>query len=79
MGTPRKCPECGTKLVRIVYGMPGPELFEEARKGKVILGGCCISFNDPTWGCADCGWTYSPPLDLTDEQKVGLEVFGYLD
>jgi rubredoxin len=79
MGTPRKCPECGTKLLRIVYGMPGPDLFDEAEQGKVLLGGCCISFNDPTWGCSHCGWTYAPPLNLTDEEKLRLEVLGYLD
>ena len=79
MGTPRKCPECGTKLLRIVYGMPGPELFDEAEQGKVLLGGGCISFNDPTWGCSSCGWTYTPPRELTDEEKIYLEVFGRLD
>ena len=55
------------------------DLFEEAQQGKVILGGCCISFNDPTWGCANCGWEYAPPLDLTDEEKLRLEALGYLD
>lgn len=78
MGTPRKCPACRTKLVRIVYGMPDEDLFEEAQQGKVLLGGCCISFNDPTWGCAHCGWEYIPPLDLSEEEKVRLEVLGYL-
>ena len=79
MGTPRKCPECSAKLVRIIYGMPDMELFEEAQQGKVLLGGCCISFNDPTWGCTQCGWEYTPPLNLTDEEKQRLEVLGYLD
>ena len=79
MGTPRKCPECSTKLVRIIFGMPNEELFEDAQQGKVLLGGCCVSFNDPTWGCANCGWEYVPPLNLTDEEKLQLEVLGYLD
>jgi hypothetical protein len=79
MGTPRKCSECGTKLVRIVFGMPDMDLIEESQQGKVLLGGCCISFNDPTWGCANCGWKYTPPLDLTDEEKLRLQVLGYLN
>lgn len=66
MGTPRKCPDCGTKLVSIVYGMPGPPLFEEADQGKVILGGCDITGFDPTRGCPDCGWNYTPPEVLAD-------------
>ena len=79
MGTPRKCPECNSKLVPIVFGMPNEQGIENARKGKIILGGCCVSFNDPTHGCLHCGWRYSPPLDLTDEEKLRLESLGYLD
>lgn len=79
MGTPRKCPECSSKLVPIVFGMPNEQGIQEAEKGKIILGGCCVSFNDPTWGCAHCGWKYTPPLDLTDEEKLRLEALGYLD
>lgn len=80
MGTPRKCPDCGTKLLPIVYGMPGPELFDDAEQGKVMLGGCCVSFNDPTRGCPACGWEFTPPPpELTDEQNLMLELFGRID
>ena len=79
MGTPRKCPECSAKLLRIVFGMPGIELFEDAEQRKIILGGCCVTFNDPTWGCPDCGWEYTPPRELTDDEKFRLEAFGYID
>lgn len=79
MGTPRKCPDCGIKLLRIVYGMPDFSLMEDSEQGKVILGGCCVSFNDPTWGCANCGWEYTPPRELTEEEQFQLEVFGRLD
>lgn len=49
------CPKCGSKeVVRIVYGLPSPELMEEANRGKVALGGCCISGNDPQWHCNGC-------------------------
>jgi len=47
-------------MVPIVYGLPGPELFERAERGEVILGGC---MPEPVrWGCGDCR-----PTDLTDD------------
>jgi hypothetical protein len=24
-------------------------------EGKIIIGGCCVSDDDPTWQCAECG------------------------
>ena len=45
---PRKCPVCGNKVVKIVYGMPGPELMEQAMSGEVILGGGCIISDEST-------------------------------
>jgi hypothetical protein len=49
-----KCPKCNSsKGVReILYGFPAEPIDE--RKYKV--GGCCISDNDPTLSCQDCGW-----------------------
>ena len=79
MGTPRKCPECSTKLVRIIYGLPDEELFKDAQEGKFLIGGCCISGFDPTWGCPECGWTYTPPHELTEEEKLYLELTGRLE
>lgn len=38
-------------IIPIVYGMPGPKLMEEARKGHVYLGGCIISECDPHYYC----------------------------
>ena len=35
---PRKCPNCGGKVVKIIYGMPGPELMEQSMNGEIILG-----------------------------------------
>ncbi len=31
------------------------DLQEKIDAGKVALGGCCLSFNDPKWKCSDCG------------------------
>jgi hypothetical protein len=46
-----KCPKCGHPSIPIVYGMPGPELFEEAKQGKVALGGCQVFNERPAWEC----------------------------
>jgi len=54
---PRKCPECGsTKIARILYGYPAfsDELRRELKAGRVVLGGCCITGDDPHWQCVDC-------------------------
>jgi hypothetical protein len=52
---PTKCPSCGSpNLVRILYGMPSYEAFLDSQAGKIILGGCVISGNDPKWGCTKC-------------------------
>lgn len=47
----RKCPSCGAPGIRIVYGMPGAELFEAADRGEVVLGGCVIGGDDPDLAC----------------------------
>ncbi len=71
MGTPRKCPDCGTKLVPIVFGMPNEQGIQEAQEGKIILGGCCMMPINPTRGCTQCGWEYMPPpKDEFEEQYL---------
>jgi hypothetical protein len=54
---PKKCPSCGSaKIARILYGMPdfSPELEKDLEEGRIVLGGCDIIFNNPSWQCADC-------------------------
>lgn len=40
---PPSCPKCGnnSNVVKIVFGLPTPELAKEAEDGKIALGGCC--------------------------------------
>jgi len=53
------CPKCGSKkVVRIIYGLPSRETFEEAKEGKIILGGCCVSYNSPNFHCKDCKYEW---------------------
>jgi len=30
------------------------EAFEEAQAGKIVLGGCEVTDDDPSWQCLDC-------------------------
>jgi hypothetical protein len=39
-------------LREIVYGMPGPDFEFE----KYIVGGCCVTDEDPEIGCLKCEW-----------------------
>lgn len=58
--------ECShPKTVRIVYGMPGPDLMERAERGKVALGGCMIG--PPGRQCVTCGVDIYEEVDGEDE------------
>jgi hypothetical protein len=51
----RNCPQCKSgDPLPIVYGYPGAEAAEAADQGKILLGGCVISDDDPHWQCAVC-------------------------
>ena len=45
------CPICGAPAVEIAYGYPGPELFDAAGRGEVVLGGCIVDAAYPTHCC----------------------------
>jgi hypothetical protein len=54
---PGKCPSCGgSRIAVILYGMPHftDKLDSDIAEGKVVLGGCCLTDDDPAWQCADC-------------------------
>ena len=63
----RACPSCGAMVtpIPILYGMPVPSAFEDAEAGKIQLGGCVVTGEDPEWACPRCD---EPILD-TDEQR----------
>lgn len=55
---PIKCPQCqSVRVAKIFYGMPAfsLELKHDLDAGRIFLGGCCISGDDPWWRCVDCG------------------------
>ncbi len=54
---PAKCPTCGARTVAtILYGLPViEEIEDDLREGKITLGGCLVSEDDPAWECISCG------------------------
>jgi DNA-directed RNA polymerase subunit RPC12/RpoP len=52
----RRCPRCNSEYtVPIVYGLPGAELVEESKAGRVALGGCVVFPDAPDYTCRNCG------------------------
>ena len=49
------CPECGSgDIIPILYGMPALSARKREEEGKLYLGGCCITEDDPKWHCKKC-------------------------
>jgi hypothetical protein len=42
-----------------MWGLPTWEAGEAAKRGEIVLGGCCVSGDDPEWFCRDCGWAWN--------------------
>ena len=61
---PCKCPNCGGRVVRIIYGEPSHEAFEQADQGKLILGGCCISEESLDWECISCHYQFRKGIPM---------------
>jgi hypothetical protein len=52
MDAPRRCPRRSSdEVIRILYGTPSPELLEEARAGRVVLGADVFRPEAPQWLC----------------------------
>jgi len=55
---PRACPACGSpRVATILYGMPdlSKKFIEDRDARRIVLGGCCVTGDDPVWRCVDCG------------------------
>ena len=54
---PIECPNCGScNIAEILWSLPSftDELQKEHAEGKVVLDGCCVSFDDSKYECNDC-------------------------
>lgn len=55
---PPACPACGSERVaQILYGLVDNSdgLVKALEAGYVVLGGCCVTDDDPDYHCHDCG------------------------
>lgn len=51
----KRCAKCGAyDVVRIVWGEPTPAHGEAAKRGEIVLGGCCVTDDDPVMRCRSC-------------------------
>lgn len=51
------CPKCNSEnLARFSYGLPNftDELKKQIADGKIVLGGCELSIDNPIYRCNDC-------------------------
>ena len=46
------------------------KLEKEMELGKVVLGGCCVTDNDPSWQCSDCNTEFYKHFDKEPLLKV---------
>jgi len=65
-----KCPECKQKAgVKISYGFPTEEVFEQAERDEIALGGCMQEIGAPNRRCLSCGHEWlivrrrNPPVE----------------
>lgn len=50
------CPVCkeSNQVIRIIYGEPSESTMDEAKRGEVKLGGCCVSVGCNRYHCKRC-------------------------
>jgi predicted RNA-binding Zn-ribbon protein involved in translation (DUF1610 family) len=58
---PKECPKCGKKkIAEYLYGMPAytESMQKDIDAGKIILGGCMVSDDNPQYKCQACGYEW---------------------
>lgn len=62
MKRPHSCPKCHhTPIAYVLYGYPNFDdktLMQEVEEGKIVLGGCVVYEDRPTWQCTSCGFDF---------------------
>ncbi len=60
----KQCPECLSRdsILKIQYGLPENEMIDQADKGKIVLGGCSISDENPDYQCRECEHEWNKSL-----------------
>ena len=63
------CPDCGGKVLPVLYGMPGEAAMKASEQRELIIGGCTL--DDAEFRCA-CGAT-AYDFDDSSEDSFGIE------
>ena len=53
----KNCPNCNSpRIAKILYGYPALDdnLDRAVEECKIVLGGCCVTDNDPDYQCVEC-------------------------
>jgi hypothetical protein len=66
-------------VIRIAYGMPGPELIAASERDEVALGGRIIEDGRPTRSCKACGHEWGNIVELLDDEEEWGGYDGPLD
>jgi hypothetical protein len=70
------CASCGSERVaRSLYGLPASfaPLQPDLDAGRVILGGCCCSDDEPQWRCLACGHGWGQAEHLAELHRLMRE------
>jgi hypothetical protein len=59
---PPACPSCGSaEVARVLWGMPGQEMIDQAQREDIDFGGCCMTEDAPDFRCRACNTTWRKP------------------
>lgn len=72
-GSSAVCPNCGKRMLDIVYGKPVTEIIEKAKKGELFLRGCRVEDKQPEYHCNNCKRSYSKDLKTYIEEANNWE------
>ncbi len=73
----RVCPGCGKEdSIPLVYGLPGFDLFQQAERGNVALGGCMVPGEEPVLSCRSCGREWGCEGDPTADEQALADLLG---
>ena len=67
----KKCPECGGKLLTIVYGLPTAEAMEHAKEKGLYFAGCLVDIYK--YHCEKCDMEFTE--DLKESQRGDDNIF----
>lgn len=71
-----KCPYCGSNnIAKILHGLPtfSKKLDEDIKWGKVVLGGCCVTDDDPDKHCNSCNKDFHSKSAKQKQHRIEKE------